>query len=200
MGVRINYLNIHDMMLSDIHGMHPKDMFVCHETVSPDIPGWQDILNNAAYLDTTLDYGIHGLTDLEGKMAWAYNLGDAIFYQCGGVNTRSVGVEQVSPIPSLLAQGHITIDQAKKMWYGRSKQLHATAQLMAGWHNVSPKAHPLNFSDGTKPGVTTHWNVSQHFSESLGHTDCHPAHLGGYYPVLEVIEFAQTYVKLGYHF
>jgi hypothetical protein len=196
---RIDYSNIHNKMLPEVHGTNPKDMFVCHETVSPDIVGWSDIVGNENYL-ASIDYGIHGLNDLEGNMAWAYNLGNAIFWQCGGVNERSVGVEQVSPIPGLLAAGHITIAQAKAEWYGRAKQLHATAQMMAAWHAVDPKAHPLVYSDGTKPGVTTHWDVSQHFPASLGHTDCHPAHKGGYFPVLLVIEFALTCAKLNYHF
>lgn len=196
---RIQIQNIHDMMLPHVHGMQPKDMFVCHETVSPDIKGWNDIYGNENYL-AKIDYGIHSLNDLEGHIAWAYNLGDAIFWQCGGVNERSVGCEQVSPIPTLLASGHITKEQAKKMWYGRSKQLHATAQTIACWHAVNPSKHKLEYSGGLSPGVTTHWDVSQHFKESLGHTDCFPAHKGGYYPVLEVIEFAKVYVKLGYHF
>lgn len=196
---RIDFQNTHDKMLAHVHGMHAKDLFVCHETVSPDIKGWNDIYGNLNYL-ASIDYGIHGLDDLEGHKVWAYNLGNAIFWQCGGVNERSVGVEQVSPIPTLLALGHITVDQAKKMWYGRSTQLHATAQLMSGWHLADKENHPLVYSDGMHPGVTTHWDVSQHFSASEGHTDCHPAHKGGYYPVLEVIEFARTYVKLGYHF
>jgi hypothetical protein len=199
MGHKLQFENIHDQMLSAIHGMHPKDMFVCHETASPNIRGWKDIHGNASYLDNK-DFGIHGLDDLEGHIAWAYNLGDAVFYQAGGVNERGVGFEQVSEIPNLLEAGHITIAQARRMWAGRHKQLNATAQVIACWHNVDPEKHLIKYSDGLKPGVTSHWDVSQHFSASLGHTDCHPVHKGGYYPILEVIDLARTYVKLGYHF
>jgi hypothetical protein len=199
MGHKISFQNIHNQMLSDIHGKHEKDMAVLHETVSPDVLGWKDIYSVEVYLDR-LDYGIHGLTDLEGHKAWAYGLGEAVFWQAGGVNERSIGIEQVSNIPTLVQNGHFTMEQAAASWAGRSHQLHATAMLLACWHNVDPEKHVLKYSDATKPGVTTHWDVSQHFSASLGHTDCHPVHKGGYYPVLEVIEFAKQYVSLGYHF
>lgn len=196
---KLLYYNLHDMMLSDVHGRHPKDLAVLHETVSPDLPGLADIMANAQYLDK-IGYGIHGLTDKEGNKAWAVTLGDAIFYQAGGVNERSIGIEQVSKIPYLLANKIITKEQAWHTWLRREAQLQATAKLLAAWHNADPHHHPLKFSDSLTAGVTSHWNVSQHFPQSKGHTDCWPHHLGGYYPILVVIEFAQSYAKLGYQF
>jgi hypothetical protein len=140
------------------------------------------------------------MTDLEGHCAWAYGHGDDIFYQCGGVNERSVGIEQVSYIPMMLEKGIYTMAQAKLHWAQRTAQLHATARIIAAWHQVAPSKHRINYSSGLTAGVTTHWDVSQHFAESEGHTDCHPAHKGGYYPALEVIDLARGYVSLGYHF
>lgn len=196
---RLVYENIHNQMVHHVHGNHLKDLFVCHETASTDIRGWADINGNINYLGQK-DYGIHGANDLEGHMAWGYGLGNSIFWQCGGVNERSVGVEQVSPIPLLLEKHAISVQQAYHMWLDRPKQLHATALMIASWHNGVPKERPIRFSDGTRPGVTSHWNVSQHFAASDGHTDCWPHHLGGYYPLLIVIEQAKALAKLGYHF
>lgn len=196
---KVVYINTADLMRPHSHGTHAKDLAVLHETVSPDIVGVSDIMGVEKYL-ASKDYGIHGMSDKEGYMAWAYGLGDAIFWQCGGVNERSIGIEQVSNIPTQVANKSITVEQAYEEWCGRAKQLHATAQLLAAWHNVDPTGRPLVYSDGDHPGVTSHWDVSQHHPESQGHTDCWPHAKGGYYPILEVIDFAKTFVKLGYHF
>ena len=87
--------NSHKLLLPHAHGRHPKDLIVLHETVSHDVPGLSDIMGVEQYL-AAKDYGIHGCVDKEGNIAWAYGLGNAIFWQCGGVNERSVGIEQVS--------------------------------------------------------------------------------------------------------
>jgi hypothetical protein len=142
-------------------------------------------------------YGIHGITDAEGNIAWALGLGSAIFYQAGGVNTRSSGIEQISNImlrsPKNAVRRHI--------WVARHKQLRATAKILAAWHNHRPKHRPLVYSNGLHPGVTSHWDVSRHFARSEGHTDCWPVHKGGYYPILEVIRLAKAvYARLGVRF
>jgi len=198
---KLNYYNTHDLMVKEAHGSQTKTLAVLHETVSPDIAGLSDITGVENYL-ASIGYGIHGMTDLEGHMAWAYGLGNAIFWQAGGVNEMSIGIEQVSYIPAQLANKSITLAQAKARWQARDKQLHATAKLLACWHNVSPTNHRLEYVDGTgtHKGVTSHWDVSQHHPESEGHTDCWPVPHGGYYPILEVIDFAKTYAKLNYHF
>lgn len=200
-GKKVPYTDIARMMKRVSHGSHKKTLFVCHETVSPDIKGIADMQSNETYL-VKIGYGIHGLTDAEGHMAWAYGCGNDIFWHCGGVNEISVGVEQVSPIPSYVANKTMTVLQARKAWENREAQLHATAQLMAAWHATDGTNHPLAYVDGSgkHKGITTHWDVSQFFTESEGHTDCHPIQHGGYYPVLEVIDLAKTYAKLGYHF
>jgi len=189
--MKLKYKNIHDPMEDCVHGVSPKDMIVLHETVSHDLPGYKDIDSVVAYLDAK-DYGIHGLTDAEGNIAWAYGLGRAIFWQAGGVNVRSIGIEQVSDVMLRSPLNPVR----KAIWVARNSQLRATAKLVAAVsqaHNI-----PLVYSDGLKPGITSHWDVSQHFKQSQGHTDCWPVHKGGYYPIYEVIYLARGYAKIGY--
>jgi hypothetical protein len=198
---KINYVDISGMMSKVSHGTQTKTLMVLHETVSPDIKGIADMQANENYL-VSIGYGIHGLTDAEGNMAWAYGCGNDIFWQCGGVNEISDGIEQVSPIPTYVADKTMTIAQAKKAWANREVQLHATAQLVAAWHLSDVKNHILEYvpGDGKHKGVTTHWDVSQFFAASEGHTDCHPVPHGGYYPIIEVVDLAKNYAQLGYHF
>lgn len=198
---RINYMDLHAMEKRAKHAndRHGKDLMVLHETDSHDIAGFGDIIGNVKYL-VKKGYGIHGMSDEEGHKAWAYGLGTSCFIHCGGVNERACGIEQVSWIPALVQAKSITHEQAWHMWMKRESQLIATAKLVAAWHNALPKSRPLRFSDGRSPGVTSHWNVSQHFAASEGHFDCWPHHKGGYYPILHVIDLAKTYAKQGYTF
>lgn len=166
-----------------------------HETVSADAVGWRDIDAVENYL-AGKDYGIHGATDSEGHIAWALGLGRAIFWQCGGVNTRSIGIEQVSRV--MLQAPTNTLRRA--IWAARDPQLRATAKLLAAWHNADPKRHPLVYSNGKSPGVTSHWDVSQWAPSSQGHTDCWPVHKGGYYPILAVIRMSKIYAATGLRF
>ena len=179
-------VNTYGIMRPHAHGFAAKDVIVLHETVSPDLRGLGDITSIENYL-AGKDYGIHGMTDAEGHIAFALGLGKAIFWQAGGVNERSIGIEQVSNImlrsPSNVIRRHI--------WAARQPQIRATAKLVA----AISKQHkiPLRYSDGDHPGVTSHWDVSQHHAESEGHTDCWPVNRGGYYPILEVIRLARFY-------
>jgi len=198
---RIAYMNLAPLEHNARHARdrHRKDMMVVHETDSHDIAGFNDIIGNVKYL-VSKGYGIHGMTDAEGHKAWAYGYATSEFIHCGGVNSRACGIEQVSWIPYLLQKKAITNEQAWHMWMERKKQLEATAKLIAAWHNADKAHRPLKFSDGLHPGVTSHWNVSQHFAASEGHSDCHPHHQGGYYPLLHVIDLANAYAKVGYTF
>lgn len=192
MGIALNYLDTSRLMRPHSHGVSGKDLIVLHETVSPDIVGWADIKGVESYL-ASKDYGIHGMTDLEGHIAWAYGLGKSIFWQAGGVNERSIGIEQVSRVMLASPSNRVR----RTIWVARNKQLHATAKLVASICNV--QHIPVKYSDGTKPGITSHWDVSQHFAASEGHTDCWPVHKGGYFPILEVVYLARGYAALGYH-
>jgi hypothetical protein len=179
-----------------MHGRHRKDVAVLHETVSGDIPGWKDIDNTESYL-ANKGYGIHGMTDSEGHKAWAYGLGTGVFYHCGGVNDRSIGIEQVSNVMLNSPSNKIR----RKIWVARNKQLRATAQLISAIaHAQNWPEEWLRYSDGDHPGITSHWSVSQNHSSSEGHTDCWPVHLGGYYPALSVVSMSRRYYKLGYRF
>jgi hypothetical protein len=183
-------LNTAPMMASSSHGRHRKDLIVLHETVSGDVRGLADIQAVESYLAGIGD-GIHGMTDREGHTAWAVGLGDAIFYHCGGVNERSIGIEQVF-------RGAHNRPSDRLLWTVRDAELRATARLVAcaarAWRI------PLRYSDGDHAGVTSHWSVSQHHPESQGHWDCHPVHLGGYYPALAVIRMARGYQAAGLRF
>ena len=192
---KLSYLDTSHLMYPEMHGQAPKSLAVLHETVSGDIPGWKDITSIEAYL-AHVGYGIHGMTDAEGHIAWAHGLGRAIFWQAGGVNTQSIGIEQVSNV-MLRAKGNAA---RRAIWAARQPQLRATAKVLAAWHNSNPKLHPLVYSNGLRPGVTSHWDVSQHFSASEGHSDCWPVHKGGYYPILAVIRMAKLYAATGVHF
>lgn len=186
-------LNTTRLFQKHVHGFHKKDVVVLHETVSPDYPGIKDVKGTVEYL-ASKDYGIHGVTDSEGFIAWAKGLGRAIFWQTGGDNERSIGIEQVSNI--MLRSPSNTV--RRKIWVARNKQLRATAKLLAAIsvaHNI-----PLVYSDGTRPGITSHWSVSQWSPSSEGHTDCWPVHKGGYYPILEVIQLARVYKAAGVTF
>lgn len=187
-GLQISY-NTAPLMKPHVHGYHSKDLVVLHETVSPDLVGMNDMRNVANYL-AQKDYGIHGLTDAEGYIAWAYGLGKAIFWQCGGVNERSIGIEQVSNVMLRSPTNRVR----RQIWAARTKELKATARLIGAISRVHKV--PLRYSDGRSPGVTTHWSVSQWSPSSEGHTDCFPVHLGGYYPALEVIRMARMYAPL----
>jgi hypothetical protein len=185
----LEVLNTAPLMAAHIHGRHPKDLIVLHETVSPNVKGLADIVGVEDYL-ASKDYGIHGMTDADGNIAWAVGLGDAIFWQAGGVNERSIGIEQVSNV-MLQAADNAT---RRKIWQEMApldmkRELEATARLIAQLHTTW--GIPLLYSDGDHPGVTSHWSVSQHHPESEGHTDCWPVHLGGYYPAFEVIALAK---------
>ena len=191
--------NTADIVRDHVHGTHAKDMLVCHETVSKDAPAMSDIIGVENDL-AKKDYGIHGMTDLEGHKAWARGLGDAIFWQAGGANERSVGIENVSYIPALIQAKVLTKEQAHKKWLEREKQLTALAILIACWHNADKEHHKLVRSNGNTPGVCSHWDVSQHHPESDGHWDCWPHDKGGYFPLALVIHMAKGYAEHGYSF
>jgi len=183
-------LNSASIMRGAVKGHHHKDLIVLHETVSGDQRGLTDILGVEKYL-ARIGYGIHGMTDREGNIAWARGLGDAIFYHCGGVNERSIGIEQVF-------RGATDKPKDKVLWAVRDAELRATAKLVACISRAF--SIPLVYSDGDHPGVTSHWSVSQHHAASEGHWDCHPIHLGGYYPALKVINLAKVYKAAGLRF
>ena len=192
-------LNIWPILQYDDHGDSNKDMIVLHETVSPDYKGFADIISNSQYL-AAKDYGIHAVIDVDGNLGWTCGHRKAIFYHTassgskgsGNVNTRAIGIEQVSRV--MLDKPDNT--SRWKLWMDRDKELAKVAQLCA--FLAKREGIPLRYSDGKTPGITTHWQVTKTFGVSGGHTDCWPRHLDGYYPVLRVIRQAEIYYKKWY--
>lgn len=196
--MRLQYRNIALEMAAHSHGTHTKNLIVLHETISRDIPGWQDIENVLEFL-AARDYGIHGMTDREGRVAWARGLGQAIFWHAGGVNAQAIGIEQVSDVPLRSP----TNPGRRALWAARTAQIRATARLVAAISNSHgiPLVQSVSIDPSgwaMLPGVTSHWQVSQYFPASEGHTDCWPIKSGGYYPLNEVIWLARRYKALGY--
>lgn len=188
-------LNIAPLMLPVSHGRHDKDMVVLHETVSPDYERFADILGVARYMPRH-GLGIHGIVDGEGYLGWAVAGDTWLLYHTasegGGVNTRSIGIEQVSRVMVAFPDNKRRFE----WWWEREKQIDKVAKVLAYCHRVHDI--PLRYSDGAEPGITTHWQVTRTFDVDGGHTDCWPRHLGGYYPVLRVIRRAQWFAKRGW--
>lgn len=171
---------------------HAKSLIVCHETVSYNRVGLDDIKGVAAFMDSR-QLEIHGIIDVEGHSGWSYeprNVYDHAASGSGLVNTRSIGFELVSEIP-FLKTGLLRREawQARK----RRKQLDTLAQWCA-WLHVT-QGIPLRYSDATRPGITSHWDVSRTYLGGHGHWDCWPIHRGGHFPILYVIRKAQQIYK-----
>lgn len=182
-------VDLRPFFLDEARGHQRKSMIVLHETVSHDKPGLGDITAPAAFLDAT-GLEIHGIIDAEAHSGWCYDR-EAIYDHTAsgncGVNSKSVGFEQVSDIPMLATNA-----ERKKAWDPRGprrKQLLKVAEWCA-WLHFS-EGVPLRYSNGAEPGITSHWSVSRTCLGGDGHWDCHPVHEGGHYPILYVIRKAQ---------
>lgn len=174
-------------------GHADKSLVVWHETVSHNKPGVGDITAPAAFLDST-GLEIHGMTDMEGHFAWCYDP-HAIFDHAasgsGHVNTRSIGFEQVSEVPL-----EKNAAKRREMWSPngpRKKQLDLAAHI-AAWL-FKEVGIPLRWSQGDRPGHTSHWNVSRTYLGGDGHWDCWPVHQGGHWPALYVMQKARNIVQ-----
>jgi N-acetylmuramoyl-L-alanine amidase len=176
-----------------------KDILVFHETVSPDYKGLADIRGVSNYLDEK-DYGIHSIIDLEAHFAWAFGYRTCIFYHTlssgtkgnGNVNTRGIGLELISNVMTRSPDNRVR----RAIWATRKAQLRKAAKLAATLNSQIDL--PLKYSDGSQPGITTHWEVTHRFGVPGGHVDCWPVHRGGYFPIMEVIYMARAYKKAGY--
>jgi len=173
-------------------GHHTKSLVVWHETVSHNRPGVGDILSPAAFLDAN-GLEVHGFTDMEGHSAWCYDP-TAVFDHAasgtGRVNSRSIGFEQVSEVPL-----ESSARERRRMWDPagpRKKQLDVAA-AWAAWLFVE-LGIPIRWSQGDRPGHTSHWNVSRTYLGGDGHWDCKPVHQGGHWPALYVMSKARQIV------
>jgi len=188
-------LNIGPEQADNCHGKAHKSLIVWHETVSAQAEGLKDLRAISSFLDN-LQYGIHGIVDNEGNIAWAKGLGRCIFWHTssgrGMVNTRGIGIENISRVMMDFSSRAARI----KAWLHMDKEINALAKLTAAISNTH--GIPLNDSNGAVPGVTTHWEVTHTYGIVGGHVDCHPTHLGGYFPKRLVLKIAKRYKRLGY--
>lgn len=196
--VKINK-DIGQLMSHHAHGTSKKIGVVLHETVSENVPGLSDVNAVAAYLGLGKDgYAVHGITDNDGNIAWAKNHGKDIYWHCAGgpTNDNYMGIEQISRV----MLDYTSRVKQIKAWLGMSKEINATAQLLAALSRAWRFPLTDNKGDTSKPGVTTHWEVTRFYQVSGGHTDCWPSTRGGYYPKRAVLARARLYKKLGYSF
>ena len=166
-----------------------KSLIVCHETVSYNRVGLGDIKGVAAFMDSR-QLEIHGIIDIEGNSAWSVNDQRRIYDHAasgeGKVNTRGIGFELISEIP-FLTRPRLRREawQARK----RRRQLDKLAHWCA-WLHIT-EGIPLRYSDSSRPGITSHWDVSRRWLGGHGHWDCWPIHKGGHFPMLYVVRKAQ---------
>lgn len=167
------------------HGKRTKTLIVLHETVSHERPGVSDIVGNAKYMASlTPALAAHGILDGEGNVGWAYGMRTQYFYHAKGANEHSIGLEQVSPVPSSKAE-------RIQWWKDNTKLLDTTAAVCAA---ISKLDHiPLKYDPTAKIGICSHWDVSRAAGLSGGHWDCWPKHRGGHYPIYYVIYKAKQY-------
>lgn len=176
-------------------GHADKTLVVWHETVSRNQIGLWDIKAPAAFLDKQ-GYEVHGIIDMEAYSGWSYDPSAVYDHAASGtgrVNTRSVGFELVSEVPLYAKKG---VEFMRQMWDPggpRKKQLDLCARW-AAWL-FQEFDIPLRWSQGDRPGHTSHWNVSRTYHVAGGHWDCHPVHQGGHWPALYVMQKARSIVK-----
>lgn len=171
---------------------HEKTLIVLHETVSHNREGTGDITGVAGFMDST-GLEIHGIVDIEGNVAWC-NDPEAVYDHAasgsGNVNTRSIGFELVSEIPLEKSKA-----RRKEMWADESRRTQLdTVAAWCAWLSTQHRI-PLRFSQGDRPGITTHWNVTRTYLDGNGHWDCWPTHQDGHFPALYVVRKAQQLLK-----
>src|SRR4051812_48711743 len=78
------------------HGTSVKRYVVLHQTISPDYGGVTDIAGVGSYLKH-VGYAIHCIVDKDGNSAAVSPPNErAIYWHCQGLNSNSIGIEQVS--------------------------------------------------------------------------------------------------------
>lgn len=161
---------------------------ILHDTESHDAAGVGDItgiLNGWRSAEARLGFlpGAHYIVDEDGNVGKVAPV-TAILNHTGGLNTGSIGIEQV---------GFASFDEVD--WLRRSKQLDTVARILA-WAHVQlgiPLHIPMPQGDGQPMhGVLTHAMVSRFEPASDGHTDP-----GVGYPKGHVLKLAKSYVAAG---
>lgn len=166
------------------HGVNAKKYVVLHQTISPDYGGVKDIAGVGDYLKH-VGYAIHCIVDKDGNSAAVSPLAERdIYWHCQGLNTQSIGVEQIS-----YKTGE------KGYWWKRPKQLHKVARWLAYYSKRYdiPLRHDPTLKLGS--GVVGHADVTYALNISGGHTDCQWPN----YPTKFVIKLALGYRKFGWY-
>lgn len=168
------------------HGSMAPVRVVLHDTEAHDAPGVTEIEGVANFwLQTPLPdrLGAHFVVDGDGNIGQC-GQPDELLYHVGGLNTGSVGIEQI---------GFASFTEED--WLRRPEQLLAVSKLLAWLHTEYhiPLAVPAEQGDGLPMhGVMTHAMVSRFEPASGGHTDP-----GTGYPTGKVLKMANGFVKAG---
>ena len=170
------------------HGTMKPVRVVLHDTESHDATGVTDIEGVANFwigAEARLGYlpGAHYMTDGDGNLGKFAEL-NQILNHVGGLNTGSVGIEQV---------GDASFTEAD--WLARPAQLEEAARLLAYLHvqYKIPLEVPAQQGPGkAMHGVMTHAMVIRFEPASEGHTDP-----GAGYPLAVVLKTARAYVAAG---
>jgi hypothetical protein len=168
------------------HGTMTPVRVVLHDTECHDAAGITEIEGVVNFWMQTSQpnrLGSHYIVDADGNIG---KLGDPtqLLYHVGGLNTGSVGIEQI---------GFASFTE--KDWLSRSAQLDKVARLLAYLHHACGIPLEVPQPQGARAanhGVMTHAMVSRFEPASEGHTDP-----GSGYPLAHVLAMARGYVKAG---
>lgn len=168
------------------HGSMTVERIVLHDTECGDAKGITEIEGVANFwmqTDQADRLAAHFIVDADGNIGQCGEP-DELLYHVGGLNTGSIGIEQIG-------FAHFT----EKDWLARPHQLLAVSKLLA-WLHVDykiPLAVPATMGDGQQMrGVLTHAMVSRFEPASEGHTDP-----GQGYPTGHVLQMANGWVAAG---
>jgi hypothetical protein len=168
------------------HGSMTPVRVVLHDTECHDAAGITEIEGVVHFwMQTSAGnrLGAHYLVDADGNVGKLAD-GDTLLYHVGGLNTGSIGIEQI---------GFASFTEAD--WLRRPDQLSKVAKLLAYLHHEYgiPLSVPMpQGASKANHGVMTHAMVSRFESASEGHTDP-----GSGYPLAHVLAMANGYVKAG---
>lgn len=170
------------------HGDHTPVRIVLHDTESHDLEGVRDIAAIFSFWHTQktasgelAQYGAHFVVDADGNVGEG-GRPDRIQWHTGGLNTGSIGIEQI---------GFARF--SRLIWKRRRRQqLYAVARLCAWAHGEY--GIPLKVQRNPQsPGITTHKRVGEAGIDTSGHTDP-----GSGYPLLFMITLAKMMQRVGF--
>lgn len=147
------------------HGPHAPKRIVLHSTESNDYSGSRDILGVAAgWQEAGQGLGAHFITDKDGLVGMGLKPTRVAWHVLNN-NTGSIGIEQIGFARFI-----------PKIWWHRTKQLHATAHIIAALSNEYniPIRHDIDHG------------VAMHSDFHVGHTDP-----GRGYPLGHVLKLAR---------